>query len=45
MLTTPPMSAARIPDIGGAPDAIAIPRASGKATIDTLNAAERSFFQ
>jgi hypothetical protein len=37
--------AARIPDIGGAPEAIAIPKANGKATKATLMEAGRSSFQ
>ena len=34
-----------IPDIGGTPDAMAIPNARGNATKDTLTAARRSLCQ
>jgi len=38
----PPMIADISPEIGGAPDAAATPRPSGRATKDTLMAARKS---
>ena len=42
VVTTPPTTADRIPDIAGAPAAKAIPKESGKAIRETLIAAIRS---
>ena len=45
VVTTPPIIADKRPDIGGTPDAMAIPRAKGKATNETLIAAKKSLCQ
>ena len=45
VVTIPPIIAAIKPDMGGLPEAMAIPNANGKATRDTLIAASKSCFQ
>ena len=45
VVTTPPIIAESTPAIGETSEATAIPKAKGKATSETLSAAEMSFLQ